>query len=242
MIWVELGEIVSWLNDYLDIGSYPDDQSVNGLQVEAGPGVERVATAVDACQMVFDKSEADLLMVHHGLYWKGVSPVVAKEMASRVGKLLEQGTSLYAAHLPLDAHPEVGNNVQLIRSLGLEPEKVGGILWKAEFGGSWEELLELAAGKVGEPGTVLEFGPQEVEEVFVCSGGGTSEIFGLPAGATYLTGEFSHYGYHYAREKRVNVAALGHYATETFGVRALGDKLKDEFGLKTGFIDAPTGM
>lgn len=239
---MELGELVSWLNDFLRIGEFPDDQSINGLQVEAGREVDSVAAAVDACQEVFRQTKADFLLAHHGLYWKGVSPVVANEMASRVQTLLKRGTSLYAAHLPLDAHPEVGNNAQLLRAMGLEPEQVEGILWKAELGGSLAELKELAADKVAEPRVTLEFGPDEVDTVHACSGGGTNEIFKLPPGATYLTGEFSHYGYHYAREKGINVLALGHYATETFGVRALADKLSGEFGLKTTFVDVPTGL
>jgi dinuclear metal center YbgI/SA1388 family protein len=235
---MELEELVDWLDGYLEAVKFPEDQSLNGLQVEACRGVESVALAVDACQAVFDKARADLLLVHHGLYWKGVSPLIASEMASRVRTLMDRRTSLYAAHLPLDAHPEVGNNPQLLRSLGLEPEHFEGITWRAPFHGTLKSLL----GKLWEPRFVLDFGPEDVGEVYSCSGGGTHHIFALPPDSTLITGEFSHYGYHYAREKGINVLAMGHYATETFGVKALGRRLGEEFGLRCRFIDVPTGL
>ncbi|TRO61983.1 Nif3-like dinuclear metal center hexameric protein [Candidatus Bathyarchaeota archaeon] len=237
----DLHEIVDWLNSYLEIGRFPDDQSINGLQVEASDEINRVAVAVDACDPVFRESGAELLIVHHGLYWKGVSPLIAREMTSRVWALLDKGTSLYACHLPLDAHAEVGNNVQLIRAMDLKPEPVEDVIWKAKFGGSFDDLLK-RLNDLTEPNQILGFGPEQVDEVYVCSGGGTSRIYNLKPGSTFITGEFVHHGFHYAREKHINVVALGHYFTETFGVRALGKKLGKEFHIGAKFIDFPTGM
>jgi dinuclear metal center YbgI/SA1388 family protein len=237
----DLQEIVDWLNDYLEVWNFPNDQSINGLQVEASREVENVAVAVDACDPVFREADADLLVVHHGLYWKGVSPVIAQQMTSRVWALLKKDTSLYSCHLPLDAHPEVGNNVQLIRALGLKPEPTDDITWKARFNGSFEALLK-ELNELSEPNMILGFGPDRVDEIHVCSGGGTSRVYGLKPGSTFITGEFVHHGYHYAREKQINVVALGHYFTETFGVRALGRKLGKKFHVGAKFVDFPTGM
>jgi dinuclear metal center YbgI/SA1388 family protein len=236
-----LQEVVDWLNDYLGIWNFPNDQSINGLQVEASDEVKRIAVAVDACNPVFREAGADLLIVHHGLYWKGVSPVIAKEMTSRVWALINKGTSLYACHLPLDAHPEVGNNVQLIKAMDLKPEPSEGVIWKARFGGSFDSLLK-KLNELTEPNLILGFGPEQVEEIHVCTGGATSKIYNLKPGSTFITGEFNHHGYHYAREKHINVITLGHYFTETFGVRALGKKLGHKFQIGAKFIDFPTGM
>ena len=236
-----LHDVIDWLNDYLNVWDFPDDQSINGLQVEANDEVKRVAVAVDACNPVFRETGADLLIVHHGLYWKGVSPVIAKEMTSRVWALLNKGTSLYACHLPLDAHPEVGNNVQLIKAMDLKPEPAENLIWKAKFGGSFNNLLK-RLNEFVEPNLILGFGPERVDEIHVCSGAATSRIYNMKFGSTFITGEFSHHGYHYAREKHINVIALGHYFTETFGVRSLGKKLGQKFHIGAKFVDFPTGM
>ncbi len=236
-----LHRIVGWLNDYLDIGKFPEDQALNGLQVESGDEVGSVAVAVDACNPVFREAEADLLIVHHGLYWRGVSPAIKMEMLSRVKTLLKKKMSLYACHLPLDAHPEVGNNVQLISALSLKPEPAPGLVWRARFDGSFDMLLKKLT-RLSDPLLVLGFGPEDVNEIYVCAGAGTSEIHSLRPGSTFITGEFSHYGYHYARERGINVVAMGHYFTESFGVKALGKKLAGLFNIPVRFIDFPTGM
>ncbi|MBR9689699.1 MAG: Nif3-like dinuclear metal center hexameric protein [Candidatus Altiarchaeota archaeon] len=234
--------VIDWLNTYLDISSVQDDQSINGLQVQACEDINNIALATDASISVFQKAKADLLLVHHGLYWKNLSPVIAGEMYQRVKYLLENKMSLYAAHLPLDKHPEVGNNVRLIEALGFTPQPIeNSICYKADVNTSWDKLLNKATS-LNKPSFTANFGPKDIEEVTVCTGMGTNMLFELKPNATFITGEFNHYGYHYALENKINVIALGHYFTETFGIKALGDKLKDKFKLNTEFIDLPTGL
>ena len=243
---MKLGEIVNWLNSYLGIADFPQDQSINGLQVEACNEVKRIGVAVDACLEVFEKAEReriDLLIVHHGLYWRAISPCITKAMISRVKHLLNKKISLYAAHLPLDAHEEVGNNVQIIRTLGFEPlGKIDEIAWFCKLQINFQELIDIVSEKIAEPKMILNFGPEKIEKLVVASGGGTHHIFELEGGETLLTGEFNHYGFHYAKELGINVIVCGHYATEVFGVKALGRKIKEEFGIKCFFIDVPTNL
>lgn len=237
-----LSEMTDWMNNYLDIGKFGKDQSVNGLQVEASDEVKRVALATDASISVFEKAKADLMLVHHGLYWKNISPVISGEMASRVRYLMDNKMSLYAAHLPLDAHKEVGNNPELLRALGMEPRSIeGSICFEADFNGEFEDLL-FKATSLSTPTFVGKFGPRKIDTVTVCTGQGTTFLFSLEPNSTFITGEFNHYGYHYALENKINVIALGHYSTEIFGVKALGKKLEQEFKVKTEFIDLPTGI
>jgi len=244
---MDLYEVVSWLNEYLKLGDFPDDQSVNGLQVEGRKEVSKIAAATDACLEVFEKAKeegADLILVHHGLYWRNVSPLITSYMVSRVRVLLNNRISLYAAHLPLDAHPEVGNNVQILRTLGFKPEK-----WphdKTSYFStvniSFDDLVHGIGEKIAEPNLVLQFGTEEVKRLIVGSGGSTHLVYSAEPGDTVLVGEFSHYGYHYVKEKEISVIAAGHYATETFGVKALAKKLEEKFGIPWVFIDSPTGL
>lgn len=234
--------MTDWMNNYLNIGKFGEDQSVNGLQVEASDEVKRVALATDASISVFEKAKADLMLVHHGLYWKNISPVISGEMADRVRYLMDNRMSLYASHLPLDAHPDVGNNVELIRALGMEPRPIeNSICFEADFNDEFEDLLSKATS-LSTPTFVGKFGPLKVDTVTVCTGQGTNFLFSMKPNSTFITGEFNHYGYHYALEKKINVIALGHYFTETFGVKALGKKLEHKFEVKTEFIDLPTGI
>jgi len=248
---MRLEELVTWLNTYLHVSDFPQDQSINGLQVEAGKEVERIAFAVDASLETFrkaKKAEADLLVVHHGLYWKNIPPIIAGVMYRRVKLLLTYHISLYACHLPLDAHEEVGNNVEIIRALGFKPEeKIDEVAWCTYAGIGLKELVRRIRKKIVEPYKtqnlcVFNFGMDEVERLVVGSGGGTHHIFALAEGDTFLTGEFSHYGVVYAKESGVNVIVAGHYATETFGVRALARRVEEEFGIPCIFINAPTGV
>ena len=230
------------MNKYLDHDKFLDDQSLNGLQVEASDDVKRIALATDASISVFEKAKADLIITHHGLYWKNISPVIAGEMANRVRYLMDNKMSLYASHLPLDAHPHVGNNAELMRALGLVPKPIeGSICFTANFEGTFDDLLQKAA-KLEAPTFVGQFGPEKLGEITVCTGMGTNLLFSVKPNTTFITGEFNHHGYHYALENHINVIALGHYFTETYGVKALGMKLEKNFGVKTEFIDLPTGI
>ncbi len=241
---MELRELVSWLNDYLKLGDFPQDQSLNGLQVEANEDVNKIAVSVDAGLEVFRRAKklgADLLIVHHGILWKGVDPFISGVLSHRVRFLLENSLSLYAVHLPLDAHPEVGNNITICRLLGLEPvERIGiGYLCKeADF----LELKEKVEEKIGKILRSLEFGPGK-GKVYVVSGGGTFDILqNLNKAKIFVTGELNHAIYHYAKEAGVNIIEAGHYATERFGVIELAKKIEEKFGIPWEFIDVPTGF
>ncbi|MBR9680986.1 MAG: Nif3-like dinuclear metal center hexameric protein [Candidatus Altiarchaeota archaeon] len=239
---VNLTELTDWMNNYLGHNNFLDDQALNGLQVEASDEIKTIALATDASISVFEKAKADLMITHHGLYWTRISPVIAGEMANRVRYLMDHKMSLYASHLPLDAHSEVGNNAELIRALGLIPKSIeGSVSFTTNFKGNFDELLQRAA-KLEEPTFVGQFGPEDLNEITVCTGMGTNLLFSVKPNTTFITGEFNHHGYHYALENHINVIALGHYFTETYGVKAIGKKLEENFGVKTEFIDLPTGI
>lgn len=231
------------------------DPSNNGLQVEGAAEVRRAIFAVDASQELFDAAvaaKADFIAVHHGLSWRDNLKYLTGLSAARLRLLLGHGISLYASHLPLDAHPEVGNNAVLARDLGLadlEPffEYAG-----VEIGccGAWpqpRQLEQVAATIRAELDTdtrVYDFGGREVRRVGVVSGGGADAVFTCRKRHLdcLLTGEFGHEQYHSARELRVSVIAAGHYATETGGIRAVMERVQTEFSLDCSFVDLPTGL
>jgi dinuclear metal center YbgI/SA1388 family protein len=245
-------ELTSYLDDYLRVGEI-GDASQNGLQVE-GPGkVARVAFAVDACQAVFEQAVAlgdQLLVVHHGLFWRAPVRLVGP-LFRRVKTLVVGGCGLYAVHRPLDIHPEVGNNAELARLLALEDARpfgehhgseigVGGLLAPAL---PLDVLVERLVGATGQPPVrVLVHGPENAARV-ACVSGDAADLIEHVADAgfdTLVTGETSHAYFHQAAECGLNVIYGGHYATETLGVKALARHLAERFDLETTFIDVPT--
>jgi dinuclear metal center YbgI/SA1388 family protein len=246
-------EIVAALDEYLQIGAIAD-ASLNGLQVEGSDEVERVGLAVDAAQATIDAAVAEgcqLLLVHHGLFWGQPAPL-KNALGRRVAACFAGGLSLYAAHLPLDAHAEVGNNVLLAAALGGTVDgrfaDIGGVEIgtlatldpPADVGGL---AGRLAAAGCTEP-LIWAFGPGDVRRIAVITGRGCSALeAAVAAGADcFVTGEPVHEAYHAARDHRIHCLFGGHYATETFGVRALGDWLARRFGVETAWIDHPTGI
>ncbi len=250
---VELKELVGYLDEYLaidEVADYPN--ALNGLQVDAPGPVARVAVAVDATAASIAaavESGADLLLVHHGLFWDGNRPVTGRRYR-RLSALMEADVALYAAHLPLDVHAEVGNNAVLARALGMEVvgrfgEHEGTAL------GVWgtlplkrETLAARLDDLLGGPVKLIPGGPEVVERVGVLTGGGGGFVAeALEAGLdTLVTGEGSHHTYFDAEEGGLNLYYGGHYATETWGVRALGEHLAQRFALEWEFLDLPTGL
>ena len=214
----------------------------------------RLAFAVDASQATFGAASdagAHVLIVHHGLFW-GRPIMITGIHLRRVQTLLDAGLALYAAHLPLDLHSEVGNNATLARWLDLEGMEIFGDYMGVPVGvaGSLPEprSLEQFAAQVeqvlGEPLLrVWPFGSDEVQKVAVISGGGGGLVIQAADAGTdvYLTGEVSHVAYHEAQELGMNVIFGGHYATETAGLKSLAKHLSDRFGLSTVFLDLSTG-
>ncbi|WP_324734900.1 Nif3-like dinuclear metal center hexameric protein [Thermococcus sp. SY098] len=247
-------EIVSFLDEYLNIKAFPD-KSKNGLQVEGKGEVNTIAFAVDACLDTFVKAKAfkaDMVIVHHGIVWGGVEYVTGL-IQKRLKFLLENDINLYVAHVPLDAHPEVGNNAQILKLLDLEPKEPFGDYGGVTIGfiGEFEEPkpLPLIAQILVEKLKIdyvksYEFGKQEIKRVGVISGAGGFAIEEAVKKNVdlFITGEFTHGSYRTAEDLRLSVLAAGHYATETLGVKALMPLLREKFSVKTVFIDNPTGL
>jgi dinuclear metal center YbgI/SA1388 family protein len=249
---VALSKITAYLAGYLlreNVADYP--QAHNGLQLENDGEVKRIGAAVDACEAVVREAAArgvDFLLVHHGLYWNSV-PLVGG-MYRKVRCAVAHNIAVYSAHLPLDVHPEVGNNLLLARALGLEQlepflllkGQAAGLVGRCETGrADLAARLELAvSGKVH----VCAGGPERVRRVGVVTGGAGSEVAKAAAEGvdTFITGEGPHWSYTLAEELGVNLLYGGHYATETFGVRALAKHLSLQFDLPWEFIDHPTGL
>ena len=255
---METAEFVDRLDARLATDDYADvDASPNGLQVGNREGtVDHVAFAVDAAEATIEAAAdagADALVTHHGLVWGGLDRVTGREY-ERIAPLVEHDIDLYVSHLPLDGHLELGNAAGVADLLDLEVQEpfgqVGteavGVLAEAEEPLPVAELtatLESALDTGGQSVKRLDFGPEEAEFVAVLTGSGADWLAEAEAvGAdTLVTGEGKQQVYHEAREAGLNVVLAGHYATETFGVRAL-QQLAEEWGLETTYVDHPTGL
>lgn len=245
-------ELITYLDQTLRIAEIAD-YGPQGLQVEAAPhAIRRVALAVDTAPATIAAAaawEADMLLVHHGLLWRSVERI-AGPLGTRVRLLLEHDIHLYAAHLALDAHPEVGNNAVLARLAGTEItgwwcDVMGtqiGVL--AETQQPLPSLVATVQERLNTEARVLAHGPDTVRRLAILSGFGAdrvAEAYALGAD-TLLTGETSHANYYAAADYGMNVIFGGHYATETVGVQALGRRLHETFGLDARFFDFPTAM
>jgi dinuclear metal center YbgI/SA1388 family protein len=250
---VQLTELVLYLNDYLRVTAVPDaPHALNGLQVSNAGAVSRVAAAVDLCEATVRlaaEQGADLLLVHHGLFWGGLGPLTERRYR-RVAGLVKHNIALYSAHLPLDLHPDVGNNAVLARQLGVMLRGAFG----EEYGvpiGVWGEVDELRTvlgqrltSLLGGAPRLLPFGPERARRVGIVTGAAGS-LIGQAAAAgldTYITGEGPHHTFFDAEELGLNVFYAGHYATETVGVKALAEHLRTRFDLPWTFLDHPTGL
>lgn len=253
-----LAEVSRYLDGYLRIAEVPDEAgAVNGLQVENRGEIGSIVAAVDASQATIDGvvrevtagDRPPLLLVHHGLFWDGNQPVVGRRYR-RIRALLEHDIAVYAAHIPLDLHPEVGNNAVLARDLGLSAA-VGFDSYKGVALGVMgdltlprEELLRRLEQRLGSPARLIPGGPEVTGRVGVITGGAGGRIGAAAAAGcdTFITGEGAHYTYFDAMELGLNVIYAGHYASETVGVQALAAHLSARFGLPWVFHDHPTGL
>ena len=225
------------------------DYCPNGLQVEGRPQVRRIVSGVTASQELVDaavEAEADVLLVHHGYFWKGEDARIVGMKQRRLKTLLANDISLLAYHLPLDVHPEVGNNVQLARELDitvegpLDPDnpKVVGLLGSLAEPLSARDFARRVQEVLGREPLLIE-GTNTVRRVGWCTGGGQGYIDqAIAAGVDlFLSGEASEQTFHSARENGISFIAAGHHATERYGVQALGDYLARRFALEHLFID-----
>lgn len=250
---MDLRQLTDYLDEFLEIDRVPDySPALNGLQVENSGRVTRVAVAVDAAQATIEgavRSGADFLLVHHGLFWGGNQPVTGRRYR-RLRALLEADVAVYGAHLPLDVHPEVGNNAVLARELGIEIEGRFGE-YKGHPLGVWgtldvrrEALAARLDETLGARVKVVPGGPERVRRVGVITGGAGSEVAAARAAGldAFITGEGAHHNFFDAEEGGINLFLGGHYATEVWGVRALASHLEQRFGLPWTFVDHPTGL
>lgn len=252
---VKLESLLQYTDGYLRVADHPDyPGAYNGLQVEGSDEVRHLVAAVDASEASIRAAAergADLMIVHHGLFWGGARPLTGR-LYRRVKPLFDHAVALYSCHLPLDAHAEVGNAALLGRHLGVSLEGRFGtyegvpVGWHGTLAGPLEvaALVARAEQVLAGPVRALPGGPERIERVGVVTGGGGSLVeeaaqLGLDA---FVTGEASHHTYFDAAELGIHVLLGGHYATETFGVKALAAHLAERFDLTWEFVDLPTGL
>lgn len=251
---IALADLVTHLDEFLEIEKFEDyPNALNGLQVENPGTVKKIAAAVDACEATIQAAVqcgADFLLVHHGLFWGGLAPATGAAYR-KLRWAIEGGLAVYSAHLPLDAHPEVGNNTLLAAALGLPlPGKPFLEVCGQPIGLCFEESLNREVlhsrieEEVGGRVVLAAGGPVTTRRIGVVTGGAGSEIVRAAAEGidTFLTGEGPHWSYTAAEELGVNLFLAGHYATETYGVRALAERLARHHNLEVEFLDHPTGL
>ncbi len=240
-------DLENLLNDELNVTAF-QDYAPNGMQVEGRHDVQRILTGVTACQLLLDKAvelQVDAILVHHGYFWKNEPLAVRGMKRRRLKTLLTHDINLYGYHLPVDAHPRLGNNVWLAKILGIRVlGEIEPLLLHGEFEGALDadKLRERIEHQLKRE--VLhcgENGPARVHRVAWCSGGGQHFIqqaaeFGVDA---FITGEVSEQTVHIAREMGINFYAAGHHATERYGIKALGEWLAQQHQLDVTFIDIP---
>lgn len=248
---VDCRELIAYLDRLLDSTNF-SDYGPNGLQVQGKNRIRKLTTGVSACLELFERATeigADAVLVHHGLLWQGLAPEVTGVKYRRLEVLLRHEINLIGYHLPLDAHPELGNNALGARGLGcsrlepfaeLEGRKIGfhGRLTETI---NADQLLERCQSVFGFEPLAFLCGPDTIETIGVVSGGGSKALYdAIDLGLdVFITGEPNEWVMNVAREAKIHFVAAGHYRTEVLGVRALGEHLADRFGLEVEFIDVP---
>jgi len=228
-----------------------NDLGPNGLQVAGRAKISKVLTAVSASVELFERAvreKADTIIVHHGIIWNFERPLYIGGYRERVRLLLENNINLYGYHLPLDAHPEIGNNARLCQLLGLgQIEPFGD--YNGQYVGMRGEIsstdkkifFDNVAATVEKKLMIFDYGPDNVQTVGIISGGAQKEIKQAVAAGldVFISGEVSEHIMHYAKEEKIHFISAGHYATEKFGVIALAELLKMRWHLDAQFIDIP---
>jgi dinuclear metal center YbgI/SA1388 family protein len=248
-----LATVIAHLDRYLRHAEVADYSGAwNGLQIENSGRVRKVGAAVDACAATIEAAVGkgiDLLLVHHGLFWSGVQPLTGATRR-KVKAALDGDLAIYSSHLPLDLHPEVGNNVLLCRALGFKKcapffqSKGQAIGLQARVAMSREELERRLERVLGVKPHLSPGGPAKTARIGVVTGGAGGEVAQAAAEGvdTFITGEGPHHSYTAAEELGVNLFYGGHYATETFGVKALAAYVAKRYRVPWVFLDHPTGL
>lgn len=253
-----LKELDLYFRSFLKPEEYLSDPSRNGIQIEnddvSGKQINKIAYAVDACeQTVLESAKigADLLFVHHGLFW-GDCETITNHVYKRIAPFIKNNIALYAMHIPLDANIPCGNNFGLAKRINLEnPEPFGewrgmkvGIKGRLPSKLTAEELALKILSPGEKPLAILPFGKDKIETVGIISGGACNDVEqavyeNLDA---FVTGEIEHSIYHYVKENKINMIAGGHYQTETVGVNLIREKVEKELGIEGVFLDFPTNL
>lgn len=249
-----LNQITNFLDKYLAINQ-TKDASFNGLQFEGKQEVNKILFTTDSGIETFQKAKeinADLIIVHHGLFWQGKNPNITGIEKQRLQILFENQISLYTAHLPLDNHKEVGNNAQLIKILGadikepflfVEDKNIG---WIGEFGieKSLTEIESILNKQLNTTCKTLNFGNQKIKTIAVCSGGvsGSDITEAIQKQVDLILIGEPKECYHTIKDAKTNIIFAGHHATETVGVKALSEIVKKRFNINCEFVDIPTGL
>lgn len=250
---VTVPQLVDYCRDLLRVREIEDwPNALNGLQIENSGAVTRIGAAVDASTRTIDAAierGINFLIVHHGLFWPGVQPITGgrRRMLERA---FQHDLALYSAHLPLDVHSVLGNNARLASALGFENtepffEQKGqcvGLKVKAQV--SRADLARKLEDSLGGPVKLFAAGPEQAQTIALITGGAGSDIYAVAQEGvdTFITGEAPHWAAVAAEELGINLLLGGHYATETFGVKALASHLADRFDLPWEFLDFPTGL
>jgi len=243
-------ELNQYLDEYLSCSDF-QDLGPNGLQVEGRDTINKIVTAVSASVELFEKAvdmQADAVLVHHGIIWDFERPIYKGGYKQRVKLLLENDINLLAYHLPLDAHLEVGNNAVMARLLGLQNIKPFGE-YKGQYIGVRGELHQQAAEiffasvkeKIKKDALIFPYGPEKISRIGLISGGAQKEVKqAIDQGLdVFISGEVSEFIMHLVKEEGIHYVAAGHYATERFGVQALGEHLRKKFAVDVEYIDIP---
>jgi dinuclear metal center YbgI/SA1388 family protein len=239
-------DIVAYCDELLDVAAYPDYGPM-GLQVTGADEVAKIVCSVSPSRELFERAaeaSAQMILVHHGLFWDRDSRVIGPEMRRRLEVLFASDMSLVAYHLALDAHAELGNNALLTKELGVEAARR---FTDLGYGGALREpvpvseFAERVHRTVGRPPLVFAYGPETVESVAMVTGGGARFLADAAREGydCFVTGEAAEPTKHAAKEAGIHFVAAGHYATETLGVRALAAKLAEELGVEWEFVDLP---
>ncbi|MDK3156458.1 Nif3-like dinuclear metal center hexameric protein [Kamptonema cortianum] len=248
-----LFSITQFADEYLRHGEIQDwSAAKNGLQLENNGEVTKIVSAVDCNLLTIQEAlrlRADLLIVHHGLFWSDITPLTGSNLR-KIRLALEGNLAIYSSHLPLDMHPVIGNNALLAKGLGLRKlrpffeEKGARIGLRADGTIDRKELLVRTRKLLGGNPLLIPAGPEKIRKIGIVTGGAGNDLARAAAEGvdTFLTGEGAHWTYGLAYDLGINVIYGGHYATETFGVRALGQLLAKKFKLPHSFIDRPSGL
>ncbi|GHC50856.1 GTP cyclohydrolase 1 type 2 [Alcaligenes pakistanensis] len=253
MTQVSTAELASWLNSTLEVARFKD-YCPNGLQVEGKPYIGKLVTGVTASLALIDAAiarQADAILVHHGWFWKNENPCIVGTRKTRIERVLSHQLNLLGYHLPLDAHPEFGNNAQLARQLGIEilrdengvAQTCGpdGLVWLGELATpvSLETFGLTVCNNLHREPLIVGDLQRKIRRIAWCTGGAQGFIdAAISAQADlYISGEASEQTFHSAQENNIAFMAAGHHATERYGAKALGEEIARQFGIDVEFID-----